>query len=72
MDVILSDLPEAEDIARKNLQAAQLAKGSKLSFQTLDWEKELPEELHNLSDGSQYMQFDLVVAADCTYNPDSR
>ena len=33
-----------------------------MKFQTLDWDDELPSSIGNV---------DLVLAADCTYNPDS-
>ncbi|KAF2263633.1 hypothetical protein CC78DRAFT_518311 [Lojkania enalia] len=70
-DVILSDLPEAQEIVKRNLQKAKLAKGSKLSFQELDWEEELPDGLRSWSKCPHCTQVDLVVAADCTYNQDS-
>jgi methylase of polypeptide subunit release factors len=55
-DVILTDLPEAH-----------LAKESTLAFQVLDWDVELPANLQTPSSS-----LDLVIAADCTYNSDSR
>ncbi|KAF2795635.1 hypothetical protein K505DRAFT_239511 [Melanomma pulvis-pyrius CBS 109.77] len=70
-DIILTDLPEAEEIVQKNMTQATLAKDSTLSFQTLDWEIELPRELNSSSECPHCTQLDLIVAADCTYNPDS-
>jgi predicted nicotinamide N-methyase len=66
--VILSDLPEAEEIATYNIarnerQAGSLQKQMNVKYQNINWEDPLPE---NLRTGD----LDLVVVADCTYNPD--
>jgi predicted nicotinamide N-methyase len=66
-DVTLTDLPEAQEIIERNISRAHFAKESTLAFQVLDWDAELPR---NLSTSSS--RLDLVVAADCTYNSDSR
>lgn len=66
-DVLLTDLPEAQEIIEHNIKQTKLAKGSRLAFQTLDWDDELPQNLRSSSS-----PLHLVVAADCTYNPDSR
>lgn len=68
-EVCLSDLPEARDIVEKNITncARQLRSGSKLSFLELDWDDELPDWFQR-----EEVKFDLVLAADCTYNSDSR
>ncbi|KAH7401859.1 putative methyltransferase-domain-containing protein [Phaeosphaeria sp. MPI-PUGE-AT-0046c] len=65
-DVLLTDLPEAQEIVEHNINQTKLAKGSTLKFQTLDWDDDLPQDLQ-----SSCSPFDMVLAADCTYNPDS-
>lgn len=67
--VILTDLPEAEDIARHNISVNVSKSRSKSSppnieYQNLDWAEPLPK---NLCHGD----LDLVLVADCTYNPDA-
>jgi methylase of polypeptide subunit release factors len=62
--VLLTDLSEAQEIVERNILRAHTAKGSTLAFQELDWDAELPSDLSS--------HLDLVIAADCTYNPDSR
>lgn len=64
--VLLTDLPEAREIISRNIGLATCARDAVLEFQELDWEMPLPQTL-NAEDG-----VDLVVAADCTYNADSR
>ncbi|KAF2877818.1 putative methyltransferase-domain-containing protein [Massariosphaeria phaeospora] len=64
-DVILTDLPEAKDIVKRNIKESALAQGTTLSFLELDWEHESLDELNTLA------PLDLVITADCTYNPDS-
>lgn len=65
--VLLTDLPEAQEIVEHNISQINLAKSSVLSFKTLDWDDELPQNLQ-----SSTSPLDLVLAADCTYNSDSR
>lgn len=65
-DVLLTDLPEAQEIVESNTDRAVVGDSS-LRFQMLDWDIELPANLQ-----SSPSQYDLIVAADCTYNPDSR
>jgi predicted nicotinamide N-methyase len=62
--VLLTDLSEAQEIVERNILRAHAAKGSTLAFQELDWDAELPSDLSS--------HLDLVIAADCTYNSDSR
>ncbi|KAF2647481.1 hypothetical protein K491DRAFT_699601 [Lophiostoma macrostomum CBS 122681] len=81
--VILTDLPEASDIVTRNLSQAQPAKSTTLRFQTLDWDDEelsaltdpiKPSEPAGPSEHSTPIKgptFDVLVVADCTYNPDS-
>lgn len=68
-DVHLSDLPEAREIVEKNITEynLELRNGSNLSFLELDWDDELPAW-----PARPEAKFDLVLAADCTYNSDSR
>jgi hypothetical protein len=65
--VLLTDLPEAEEIVERNITQAQLAEGATVAFRELDWDAELPVDLRTPSN-----KLDLVLAADCTYNSDSR
>jgi hypothetical protein len=60
----LTDLPEAEEILKKNIARASLRKNEtqSLGFEVLDWDEEVPKHLDKL---------DLIIAADCTYNADS-
>lgn len=62
--VILSDLAEAREIVLKNLAQAQQGN---VSFTELDWEVNMEHTIPK-SDTN----VDLVIATDCTYNPDSR
>lgn len=63
---MLTDLPEAEDITKHNISTANSLIGdrAKIEYQSLDWAEPLPQ---NLKRGD----LDLVLVADCTYNPDS-
>jgi hypothetical protein len=65
--VLLTDLPEAREIVERNIESAVKAPDASLAFLELDWDAELPDGLKSTSE-----PLDLVVAADCTYNPDSR
>jgi methylase of polypeptide subunit release factors len=65
--VILTDLSEAQEIVERNIGQASVAKGSTLDFQELNWDVELPQDLQHPDS-----RLDLVIAADCTYNSDSR
>lgn len=56
--VTATDLPEAAETAKSNLQQVGNA-----SYVDLDWSEPLPQVV--ASD-----RFDLVLVADCTYNPD--
>ncbi|EAW10257.1 protein N-lysine methyltransferase family protein [Aspergillus clavatus NRRL 1] len=62
--VTLTDLPEVEEIVTKNIAVAHPAPSSHITFQTLDWDEELPEDLCA-------GHVDLVLVSDCTYNADS-
>jgi predicted O-methyltransferase YrrM len=62
--VLLTDLVEAQEIIDRNIGLANLTNGSILAFQELDWDNNLSVSLQS--------SYDLILAADCTYNSDSR
>lgn len=65
-NVVLTDLPEVEDIVTQNISVSQPAPASRVTFCTLDWDDEdLPGEVTNGG------AIDLVLVSDCTYNADS-
>ncbi|KAJ5788327.1 hypothetical protein N7457_003317 [Penicillium paradoxum] len=61
--VLLTDLPEVEEIITRNINAAQPATMSTLHYQNLDWD-DPPENLCP-------RPIDLILVSDCTYNSDS-
>ncbi|KAL4940674.1 hypothetical protein BDV06DRAFT_223888 [Aspergillus oleicola] len=63
--ILLTDLPEVEEIITKNISVAQPAPGSEIRYRPLGWEEELPEDLFDTP------TIDLVLVSDCTYNADS-
>ncbi|KAL4869431.1 hypothetical protein BDV12DRAFT_208541 [Aspergillus spectabilis] len=63
--VLLTDLPEVEEIVTKNIAAAQPAHASEINYRPLEWEEELPNDLFE----TPYI--DLILVSDCTYNADS-
>jgi methylase of polypeptide subunit release factors len=63
-NVLLTDLPEAQEIVDRNMKQSELTNDSKLRFEELDWSADLPLQLQ--------LHVDLILAADCTYNADSR
>jgi predicted nicotinamide N-methyase len=63
-EVTLTDLPEAQEIAQRNLDNMNAAISSTAGFQPLNWEEPLPP-------GIEDKYFDLILVADCTYNADS-
>ena len=64
-NVMLTDVSDAEDLVLKNLRSLDLAAGSKVAFEGLDWVSPvLPEYCRNTRQ-------DLIVVSDCTYNEDS-
>lgn len=64
ISVLLTDLPEVEEIVTQNISVSTPAPSSTVDFQTLDWDEPLPEDLCNGS-------VDLILVSDCTYNADS-
>ena len=63
-NVLLTDLPEAEGIVKWNMLATRPAPNTIISFEVVDWEKDLPTSVSS-------REFDLILVADCTYNPSS-
>ncbi|QSZ35425.1 hypothetical protein DSL72_008295 [Monilinia vaccinii-corymbosi] len=64
--ILLTDLPEASEILEKNITTMASKPDTSLcsySHQVLDWSEPLPQ-------GIRGERWDLVVVADCTYNPD--
>ncbi len=61
--ILLTDLEEASEILQRNLSNFNPPARSEISHQVLDWEAPLPPSV-------QSTRWDLVVVADCTYNPD--
>lgn len=63
-DVLLTDLPEVDELVARNIEAASPAMSSHIEFAALDWEAPLPSTV-------QSRNFDIIVAAECIYNTDS-
>ena len=61
--VLLTDLPEVEEIVLRNLNEAHLKPSSTVEYRTLDWD-EPPSDLCS-------QPIDLILVSDCTYNADS-
>ncbi|KAL4787371.1 putative methyltransferase-domain-containing protein [Aspergillus varians] len=64
--VLLTDLPEVEEIITKNITVAQPAHESEIQYRPLEWEEELPNDLFDSP------PIDLILVSDCTYNADSQ
>ena len=62
--VILTDTPEVEEIVKRNVTSMNPAMSSAVHFEPLDWEVDLPPRIQDKT-------LDMIVVADCTYNPDS-
>lgn len=62
--VLLTDLPEVEDIVTRNIAAARVAPNSGIEYRNLDWDEGPPEDLSSTRN-------DLILISDCTYNADS-
>lgn len=63
-DVLLTDLPEVEEIVTRNIKAASPRPSSAIHFHSLDWEDPPPELCSQ--------PLDLILISDCTYNADSQ
>lgn len=62
--VLLTDLPEVDELVDRNIEAANPAIASSIAFTPLDWEASLPPAVQSKS-------FDIIIAAECIYNTDS-
>lgn len=62
--VVLTDLPEVDELVERNIEAANPAMSSTIEFAALDWEAPLPAKVASRA-------FDLVLVAECIYNSDS-
>lgn len=63
-EVLLTDMAEAEEIIKRNVDQSNPKTNSVAKFQVLDW-NEPPAELCDKS-------LDLILVSDCTYNSDSQ
>jgi predicted nicotinamide N-methyase len=63
-DVLLTDLPEAQEILNRNASASHLATSSRISTCVLDWESDTPAAVTK-------RDHDIILVADCTYNADT-
>lgn len=73
-NILLTDLPGAEDLARTNISLfAKAAEGSgraaavELDFESLDWEEGKEGRFGPKVDGTTW---DMIIISDCTYNVD--
>lgn len=62
--VLLTDLPEVDELVERNIEAANPAMSSAIDFLPLDWEAPLPTKVAARA-------FDLILVAECIYNSDS-
>ncbi|KAF2156964.1 hypothetical protein K461DRAFT_8113 [Myriangium duriaei CBS 260.36] len=63
-DVLLTDLPEVDELVDRNIAEANLAMSSRVDFAPLDWDQPLPRAVASRT-------FDMILAAECIYNSDS-
>ncbi|KAF1355055.1 putative methyltransferase-domain-containing protein [Delphinella strobiligena] len=63
-DVLLTDLPEVDELVEQNISIAKPAMSSNIQFCPLDWEAPLPTKVRSRI-------FDLIIVAECIYNSDS-
>lgn len=63
-NVLLTDLPEVDELVERNIEAANPAMSSVIDFAALDWEAPLPAKVAART-------FDLILVAECIYNSDS-
>ena len=63
-DVLLTDLPEVDELVARNIEVSKPAMSSHIEFAALDWNAPLPAAV-------QSRNFDLILAAECIYNTDS-
>jgi predicted nicotinamide N-methyase len=62
-NIILTDLSEATEILDVNVGTSHSALRDRLAHQVLDWSHPLPPNIAET-------KWDMVLVADCTYNPD--
>ena len=62
-DVTLTDLDDASEILRTNIDAAVPLPGSTLRAEVLDWEVDSTDRFN--------AKYDVIIVSDCIYNPDS-
>jgi predicted nicotinamide N-methyase len=68
VEVLITDMPQAEEIATHNIsmtagQPRSDGSFAKVTYQNLDWEKLVLESF-------RFKNLDLILVADCTYNSD--
>lgn len=64
-NVLLTDLPDAMDILKRNVEVTRpVSSSGKLAAAVLNWDEPLPDSIAK-------QRFDLVILSDCTYNSDS-
>ncbi|KAJ5156723.1 hypothetical protein N7492_009526 [Penicillium capsulatum] len=63
VQMLLTDLPEVEEIIMRNIHSNSPRPDSSVTFQTLDWD-DPPADLCS-------QPIDLILVSDCTYNADS-
>jgi predicted nicotinamide N-methyase len=61
--VLLTDLPEASELLTHNISLLPSPHSARITHSILDWSSPLPPRVSDTS-------WDLVLVADCTYNPD--
>lgn len=62
--VLLTDVAEVEALVNRNIASNKTASGSSVQFRPLDWSDQMPSAISE-------RRFDLIIASDVTYNPDS-
>ena len=62
-DVTLTDLDDASEILRTNIDVATPLPGSTLQGEVLDWEVDSTDRFN--------AKYDVILVSDCIYNPDS-
>lgn len=62
--VTLTDVEEAKELVERNIAANPPAPGATAQFEVLDWDNPVHQSVLDI-------KFDLVMASDVTYNPDS-
>ncbi|KAI4745433.1 hypothetical protein E4T50_04241 [Aureobasidium sp. EXF-12298] len=63
-NVLLTDLPEVDELVARNIEVANPAMSSQIEFAPLDWEAPLPKKVASRT-------FGLILVAECIYNSDS-